>query len=640
MLLRTRIIIVAVLSSLLVAAILLVYDHVKTSQLEQRYEQASSEGLSALWQAVAKNQIAMLEGHLTSVTRDWPLLEALAARDEAALQSNAQPTYNRLSAAHVIQRMKVLDPQGRVLFADDPDLVGSQLQNDFMARALRTGNITSGIDTDLDGAAIAAIQIPLFDPARRGRLIGHAQLARVLTHATPDSALNQFAENTGRDAFLLDPEDAVLGSSIEPDESLHATLAGRSGTLTSQLPPVDATQILDFQLDGNHYTTGSLPLHNLEGNVIARLLAISEDTVFYRQQQRADWIGLGLTLAAILGAIGFLYLFIHHGFRPLQQTIGSMQRIAQGDLSEPLNAARRDEVGQMLEAMGRMSHDLRRMVSEVRDSAQGLSRSADSLTEISSTVSANSARERQETEAVATAMNEMTASVQAVADNARLASESAQKADSAAAEGAAMVDGTVQTIQTLAEEIRGAADVVKKLDNDSAEIGTVLDVIRDIAEQTNLLALNAAIEAARAGESGRGFAVVAEEVRSLASRTQESTGRIQEMIQRLQGGANQAVEAINTGSSRVEDGLEQVTRAGERIRAIDTDIGRISQMNAQIATAAGQQSSVAEEINRNLDSIVRVVEENADKVERMTLAIQELVDLSHQLSAMLERFRT
>ncbi|MGC9457083.1 MAG: methyl-accepting chemotaxis protein, partial [Halothiobacillaceae bacterium] len=634
--LRTRIILVAVLSSLLVAAILLIYDRVKTGQLEQRYEQATSEGLSALWQALAKNQIAMLEGHLTSVTRDWPMLRALARQDEAALPANAQPTFNRLSAGGVIQRMKILDPQGRILFADDTNLIGRRLQNDFMAQALRTGNITTGIDLDIDGTPVAAIQTPLFDPDQRGRLIGHAQFARVLAHGSPDSAMNQFAENTGRTAFLIN-DGELLGRSALQDEALAELPLD---ALRDRLPPLDSEQVIDASLDGEHYTIGSLPLVNLDGKPVARLMALSEDTAFYREQQRVAWMGLGLTLLAILAAIGFLYLFIHRGFKPLQRTIGSMQRIAQGDLSESLGSTRRDEVGQMLEAMGQMSTDLRRMVSEVRDSAHSLSRSADNLTDISGTVSSNSARERQETEAVATAMNEMTASVLEVAGNARLASESAQKADAAAAEGAAMVDGTVQTIRALAEEIRGAAQVVGQLDKDSEEIGTVLEVIRDIAEQTNLLALNAAIEAARAGESGRGFAVVAEEVRSLASRTQESTGRIQEMIQRLQGGANQAVDAMNAGSSRVEEGVDQVTRAGERIRTIDEDIGRISDMNAQIASAAEQQSGVAEEINRNLNTIVQVVEENAEKVERMAHAIEDLVNLSHQLGVMLERFRT
>jgi methyl-accepting chemotaxis protein len=237
-------------------------------------------------------------------------------------------------------------------------------------------------------------------------------------------------------------------------------------------------------------------------------------------------------------------------------------------------------------------------------------------------------------------MNEMTATVRDVAKNAELAAESAGEANALTQAGQGVVATTVTGIGALAQEIDGAAGTIQTVKEDSVKIGSVLDVIRGIAEQTNLLALNAAIEAARAGEQGRGFAVVADEVRTLASRTQGSTQEIQGMIKSLQSGTEQAVAVMESSRSKAQASVEQAHQAGASLTAISRAVNNISDMNAQIASAATEQESVSEEINRNITIISQVANESAQGAEQINAASQDLARLATELQSAVAQFKS
>ena len=251
----------------------------------------------------------------------------------------------------------------------------------------------------------------------------------------------------------------------------------------------------------------------------------------------------------------------------------------------------------------------------------------------------DSAEQKSQLGLVATAVNEMAATVQEVASNTVTADESAQNARNETAAGQKVVQDNIQITNTLSNEIKNAADVIQALKSDSEGIGSVLDVIRGVSEQTNLLALNAAIEAARAGEHGRGFAVVADEVRTLASKTQESTVEIQEMIEKLQKGADSAVTAMEKGISTVEDSVKQATQTGESLKSISTTVNSISDINTQIAGAVEEQSVVAEDINKNVVIVDDLAQRGEESSSNIASANERLNQLAENLTAQVSQFK-
>ncbi len=310
-----------------------------------------------------------------------------------------------------------------------------------------------------------------------------------------------------------------------------------------------------------------------------------------------------------------------------------------GDLTQRLAVKSNDEVGQLAEAFNSFIGKLQAIIKQIVVSTEQLADASRAMLQISQDSTANISQQQHETEQVATAIEEMTATVHEVADNATHAAESARQARDEATAGRQVVEQTIASINTLASEVENAANVIQTLEKDSENIGLVLDVIRGISEQTNLLALNAAIEAARAGEQGRGFAVVADEVRTLASRTQESTQEIQEMIEKLQSGAGRAVEVMEQGREGAHSSVAQAKRAGESLAAITEAVSNISEMNTQIAAAAEEQSAVSEEINRNVVNISQLSEQAHQGAQNTAESSKDLERLSSQLQSLVAQFK-
>lgn len=321
----------------------------------------------------------------------------------------------------------------------------------------------------------------------------------------------------------------------------------------------------------------------------------------------------------------------------LRGTIDTIEQ--QQDLSHSIVVDAEDEVG----ALG---HAFNRMIGKFRDSLQTVSRSTHQLTEVSGrvfnvaeTTLKGLVEQRSETDSVASAMHEMSSTVHEVAHNATQTASASHGADEEAKKGALVATEAIGAIMALIDEIENASKVIAKVESDSAGIGMILDVINGVAEQTNLLALNAAIEAARAGEQGRGFAVVADEVRTLASRTQQSTGEIQAMIERLQGGARDAVRAMEAARNRAEAGSDQVEKAAENLAMISGEVASINDMNSQIATAAEEQSAVAEEIGRNVANISEIADKTSEGAKQTAQINQELVRMADELHSLVNRFK-
>ncbi|WP_276669607.1 methyl-accepting chemotaxis protein [Thalassolituus oleivorans] len=283
--------------------------------------------------------------------------------------------------------------------------------------------------------------------------------------------------------------------------------------------------------------------------------------------------------------------------------------------------------------------ELERLLAFVRDSSHQVSSSTESMMVMAQQASIGSNAQQNEVEQVATATTELTANVQHIASSLSETSQSAETVYADTRSASELVTGAISAMDDLSTQVDNACDAVQSLATETDSISSVLDVIRGIAEQTNLLALNAAIEAARAGEQGRGFAVVADEVRSLASRTQQSTEEINRMIERLAKGSEKAVSVMNQSRDKVHYVVEQVAGANTSLESVTASVGRIKDMNVDIARATEQQSSVFSEINLNIDRINQMAAETASGASHMTSENKKLSDTSSELDRLLKRFK-
>jgi methyl-accepting chemotaxis protein len=355
-----------------------------------------------------------------------------------------------------------------------------------------------------------------------------------------------------------------------------------------------------------------------------------------------SYLTMDIVLAMAVSVItifGFAHYLGRSNGKRAEVIISGLHNLSEGNLTHKIDVRGKDEFAWMCWEYTCTRKKFAGMVESLIGNAGQLAAAAEELSAITEQSSQGVVRQQSETEQVATAMNQMSVTVTEVAKNAANAATAALEADEQAKSGSQVVNDTVRTINDLAEEVQRTSDVIEDLKGDSLSIGTVLDVIRDIAEQTNLLALNAAIEAARAGEQGRGFAVVADEVRTLASRTQQSTQEINGMIEHLQNGANQAVQVMEQGRNKAKESVEQAAKAGEALVAITQVVDNIKAMNMQIASAAEEQSATAEEINRNIVNISEVAHDTANGAQQTAKSSDDLARLAVELQEQVGRFQ-
>lgn len=345
-----------------------------------------------------------------------------------------------------------------------------------------------------------------------------------------------------------------------------------------------------------------------------------------------------LVIAVVAVAAGMF--FANSITRPIIRLSNTMREVEEdSDLTCRSDVMSKDEIGMMAQAFNNMLEKFEAIIRQVSTSTTQLATASEELSAVAKDSASNVSEQSHETEQVATAMTEMNATVQEVARSAASAAEAAHSADNESRTGRTVVQQTTSAIQQLAGNVEEAAGVIQDLSQESDNIGSVLDVIKGIAEQTNLLALNAAIEAARAGEQGRGFAVVADEVRTLAQRTQESTQEIEDMIGRLQSGAQNAVSVMEQGRSQAKQGVTQAEGALQALEAIASAVTTINDMNNHIASASEQQSATTEEMNRNILNISGVAEQTAAGTRQTTAAADELSSLAIKLQDMVSQFK-
>lgn len=537
-----------------------------------------------------------------------------------------------------------------------------------MLRILRVTNITTKILPPILGGTLLVLvfgTMLLLSEAKHlaEEQTGNAQQALEVEQESGTQALT-YALDSKADAFgelmAQTAPDLILSADFTAleyyrdkvtldDDIVYATYLNPDGKPMTEFTPPDEEDIAEkryaIHFDGDvlGYVLIGLSQSNLNNQItlsdqriratIDHLTKTGEKSV-----SRFSLILVSVIIAAMVFiSVGMFLLFHFVVAKRLKATYKATAN--SGDLTIQLPDNEEDEIGQLRKSFNRYIGELRDTIKMLADDVTTLSKVTSELKSSSDEQTENANIQVKESIYVSDAMNEMTASAREVANITGGAANAAQDADTAAHNGKQVVSKTVESINTLAEEVENTANEVTALQANSENIGSVLDVIRSVADQTNLLALNAAIEAARAGEQGRGFAVVADEVRTLASRTQESTEEIQQIILQLQNDSAHAVKAMEKGRTQAQASVAQAATAGNSLDEITHSVTTIRDMNSQIASAAEEQTARAEEVKRNVEKINEVTELSSRITERTSSASEHLSKVVTRLESIIGKFR-
>ena len=419
------------------------------------------------------------------------------------------------------------------------------------------------------------------------------------------------------------------------------TLTGETTREVKRIRKIARENTRDFGIKASDWfdimTQKINALKKVEDYIISDLAKYCDELI--QSAKSTLLFSISLKLLGLLLSLALCIFVMRSIVTPIQQLQKTIEHAEQNhDLVTRIDTQSSDEIGQMATALNRMFDAFQNIISHVNRDTVQVATASQQLAAVTERNSNEIAQQHCETESLATAMNEMVATAQDIANHAQRAADSANEANHEAESGKELVSSTITSIHALAEEIDSASQAIAKVEQDSLEIGGILDVIRDIAEQTNLLALNAAIEAARAGEQGRGFAVVADEVRTLASRTQESTQDIQSMIEKLQNQTKAAVNIMINSQKQAETNVSHAEKAGQSLETITESVNVINEMNIQIASAAEEQTAVSDEINRNVINIKDSANHTMAGAQEITDASDSLEQLSNNLSALVKKF--
>ena len=508
----------------------------------------------------------------------------------------------------------------------------------------------AGLSQDREGAVRQMVELITVETPKvtaalsEGRAIGSYSLAQGFLNSSASTAF---------DELLLELEklhaeyglnlQASLNSSAQARTSLATPAASSLETLKTIAVVFEDQVVVADSLDTpwaqfyNDVSTAMEQTYQLNSAVLVFLDKQLEQRL---EENRVQMVLLAVALVVVFLLIVYLYSGFYVSIRTTLKKLGQvMNQVAAGDMTVSFQAQSQDELGELGQVFNETVSKIHELIERVGQTVVEVERQADRVQLVSGESNQAVTGQRGQIDQVATAMNQMSATAQEVASSAAAAVGSAQSVNDETVTGRALVESQVGSIQRLAGEIDQSVAVINKLASDSASISQVLDVIKGIAEQTNLLALNAAIEAARAGEQGRGFAVVADEVRNLAKRTQQSTEEIESMIAKLQSGVSAAVKAMNTSHQMADNTVNESAKVQLALENILGAVGMIVDQNQQIATAAEEQTAVAQDIDQNIVQISQAGERTADGASQTEQASLELSGLVARLKQLISAFR-
>lgn len=569
---------------------------------------------------------------LATFASELPSVQSmLKADDRDGVQSELESAFKRLGEEYGLRQLQFHQPPAiSWLRVHKPEKFGDDLSG-FRQTVVDTNNrreAVGGIEVGVAGLGIRGVVPMMVDGHHWGSLefgfsLGEHFFEQVKEETGLELAL-ALKTDDGAKLFASTAENLYNLDTAQFNELLRGGSLGYKTELSGHPAAVYARSIKDFSGDA------------------LGVLTISMDRSTYIDAFEAslyEMIGIGL----IFLVVGLIFsILIGRGIsNPLSRMTAAMHNISSGDgdLTQRLQTNGKNELTDIANEFNAFVASIEHLVQQLMVTAASVSSAGSKLFEVTEHTLHLARRQQEETTEVAAAMNEMTATAQEVASSAASTATVTQNADEQTQIGRTVVEQSIDSINRLAEDVTSTGDVVREVEARTQEINTILDVIRGIAEQTNLLALNAAIEAARAGEQGRGFAVVADEVRSLASRTQNSTAEINAMIDALQEGMGKTVRVIEHSREQSEVTVGRAAEAGDALVSISKAMDEIRDMTAQIASAAEEQTQVSESINRSLTSIGSGSEQTADGAGNIMKSTAYIGGELSKLMAMMRKFQ-
>jgi methyl-accepting chemotaxis protein len=621
MTIRLRITIVTLVAILLVSAVLALAGRFSQQTNMDHFVHFSLNAKQVLWQQILARHTSEMSAFTKALTRDRVSQKAIKSGKLEKLKEQINTTHNLFSNDGTLERLQVFDLQGNYL-ASAPNQFHGKTAKQIITQVVDEQKSFSGVERDDDGELQAVLAFPLYVRGKMKAVVAYSRdIQRILDDFQAGDLSDSFITNRDGQIEYIGKENTQQTVST-PDYELAE----------GGMDVVESNNLVHENI--------LVPISTSSGEIIGGLLTSSDQTTTYKAKSKIDTISFSSVLLVVIILAAGLSWYFRYLFRPMDQAVVSMTEVADGNLNCDISKPKsNDETSKLVTSLTRMVSQLRDVMGEITGSTDKLSDATHHLSGAANRSRQQTHSQKQETDQVATAVTEMASTIQEVAQNASEAASATSEASSATENGKQLVQQTIKSINTLADNINNAGEVISVLQKESHSISSVLDVIRGIAEQTNLLALNAAIEAARAGESGRGFAVVADEVRTLATKTQQSTEEIQQMIEKLQNGSAAAVKAVEESQTSSQETVQRASSAEQALITITESVKTISDMNTHIATAAEEQSVVAGMISKNVNNIVELSNEAEQVTHEVSTSVSHLTELGENLKGLVHRFQ-
>jgi methyl-accepting chemotaxis protein len=597
-----------------VALFLVVIFQQISQQTTERVSEAVFLGNQLIWDQLVHDQLGELAGLKEQIDNEFDLRGAIKRAEVAEVEEFAQRYFQLTGDSGHYDQLLILGKDQTPFYRSSP---GTQLPalGHYLDTSAVDGSVVTDLITDDRGGLMAMAVIPV--QSRRG-LKGFAVYLKTLQHV-----VTKLAERSGH-TVGVQSTDGVL--------QLDTGLDGAEGVLNG---PDYTPTLATWAHDGRRFQVSRQPIGNAAGDVLAHLLIASDAT---EQLVNAERFQLGayaaLALVLLLSLIAYGAMAKRYIVSPALALRDHLKYLAEGDFRQRLARGRaNDEFAEIADSVNLVSERLGGIVAELHEVAHAMVHASQEMENTSESHLSLLHNQQVETTHASTAMSEIAQTIDDIARNASQTAAQAQSADQQTRQGNRIVTDVINAMRELSTQVEASSAAVRSVENDTAQIGSVLEVIQGIAEQTNLLALNAAIEAARAGEQGRGFAVVADEVRTLANRTQMSTSDIKETIERLQQGTRQAAQTMEAGRSQAESTVGLAESAGDALEQINASVASITDANIQIASASEEQSAVTGEAQRN----VAAIRELSDDIVAKGQSVQNTSESVHTLAGKLER---